>query len=210
MAVSDSDDRLPVTGLILAGGKSSRFGSDKAWAELQGRPLLQWVGDALSAVCEELLIVHAEGQTLPPVSSPVPVRCVPDEFEALGPLAGLISGFPFVRFEYCIAASVDVPLLQPGVVRRLADMAVGHDVAVPFVGGLRQQQVAAYRPATCLEPFRRSLLSGGRRVVAAYEGLDVELIPEANLLDVDPDLRSFKNTNEPAALEELMDILLGK
>ncbi|MCK9518440.1 MAG: molybdenum cofactor guanylyltransferase [Dehalococcoidia bacterium] len=203
------ETRRPVTGLILAGGKSRRFGSDKAWAEFHGRTLLQWVADGVAAACSEVLIVHAAGQLLPPIQVPVPVRCVQDEFEEMGPLAGLITGFPHIQHEYCVSASVDVPLLQPGVVRRIAERAVGHDVAVPYVGGFRQPLIAGYRPATCLAPFRRSLLGGDRRILAAYAGLNVTEVTEDDLLDMDRDLRSFKNANRPDALQELSGILCG-
>ena len=54
-----------IAGLILAGGKSTRFGTDKAAAPLAGRPMLQWVVDALAGVCEEIVIVAALGQELP-------------------------------------------------------------------------------------------------------------------------------------------------
>ena len=55
-------EREPIDGLILAGGKSSRFGSDKASARLRGRPLLQWVLSAIEPVCRRIVIVKAQGQ----------------------------------------------------------------------------------------------------------------------------------------------------
>jgi molybdopterin-guanine dinucleotide biosynthesis protein A len=207
--VSDAQIGQGVTGLILAGGRSRRFGSDKAWAELEGRPLLQWVGEALAAVCSELVVVRAKGQALPAVAVPVPVRCVEDEFEAFGPLAGLVSGFLHVRTEYCVSAAVDVPLLQPGVVRRLAERAVGHDVAVPRIRGFAEPLAAAYRATTCLARFRASLLGGNRKIQAAYAGMDVVYVDEDDIRDVDADLRSFENANYPESIEELARILSG-
>lgn len=196
-----------VTGVILAGGESRRFGSDKAWAELHGRPLLQWVANALAAVCREVIIVHARGQRLPNVRVEVPVRLVADEVEGQGPLAGLFSAFAHATTEYCIVSPVDVPLLRPALVRLLAQQIAGHDVAVPIVRGFREPLLAAYRTVSCERRFRESFAAGNRRVGAAYEGLDVLELPESLLRTVDPDLRSFRNANEPGVLEDLYRLL---
>ena len=85
--------REGVTGIIVAGGLSRRFGSDKASASLRGRPLLQWVRDALAPVVDEIVAVTAAGQALPPMHPAIPVTVVEDREPERGPLAGLAAGF---------------------------------------------------------------------------------------------------------------------
>jgi molybdenum cofactor guanylyltransferase len=198
-----TNSAAPLTGLILAGGRSTRFGSDKASAIVGGRPLLQWVASALESVSGALVIVRAAGQALPPFSVDIPVLVAEDRYEAKGPLAGLVSGFPHVATEYCFAVSCDVPLLQPALVSYLHGLAPGHDIVCPYFGEFAEPLTAIYRPGTCLSPFERSVESGVLKIVAAYGSLDVLKVEEPALRRVDPELRSFLNANRPEALEEV-------
>ncbi len=197
--------RQALTGLILAGGKSTRFGSDKASAVLGGRTMLEWVASALAQACDEIVIVRAAGQVLPAIEVAVPFRTVDDAWEAKGPLAGLASGLPAVTTEYCFATSCDAPLLQPGLVRYLSGRAHGHDIVCVDVDGYRNPLVAVYRPATCTAPFRKAVEHDILKITAAFEGLDALVVTEDEIRTVDPELLSFRNANRPEALAEIED-----
>lgn len=197
-----------LTAVVLAGGKSTRFGSDKASALLRGRPLLQWVVDAVSGVASAVVIVTARGQVLPPVTSPLSLAIVEDLYEAQGPLAGLVAALQAVTTPLAFACSCDSPLIQPGLVRHLAGAAHDADVVCPIVGGHPQPLVAAYRPSTCLPVFREHVERGQLRIVVAYAGLRRKTLTEAEARRFDPGLRSFLNANTPERLAEI-DALLG-
>lgn len=197
-----------VTGVVLAGGKSTRFGSDKASALLRGRPLLQWVLDAVGAASAAVVVVKARGQVLPAFDCAVPCLVVEDIYEAQGPLAGLVAGFERVQTPLAFATSCDSPLLAPALVSRLAALADEADVVCPEVGGRRQPLAAIHRPAACLPAFRRSVDGGRLRIVDGFDGLRVRMVAERELVDVDPRLLSFENANTPERLAEI-DRLLG-
>jgi molybdopterin-guanine dinucleotide biosynthesis protein A len=205
-SVSGGGD-TPLTGLIVAGGKSTRFGSDKASAPLMGRPLLQWVGDALQEACSALVVVRARGQTLPDVTFKVPVTVVDDRHDALGPLAGLVAGFGGIASGVCMATSCDAPLVRPELVRFLASLAPGHDVVCPYVDGFLQPLLAVYRPATCLPVLERALDRGVLKITAAYGGLRLRIVQEEEVRVHDPGLVSFRNANRPEALHEIEELL---
>jgi molybdopterin-guanine dinucleotide biosynthesis protein A len=147
-------DHEPLTGLIVAGGRSTRFGSDKATAILAGRMLVEWVARALSPACERIVVVRAKGQYIPRFDASVPVGMVEDIYEAKGPLAGLVAGFQAINTPLAFAASCDVPLVEPVLVGGLASLAVGHDIVIPRVDGFLQPLLAVYRPAACLPIFK--------------------------------------------------------
>lgn len=197
-----------VTGIIVAGGQSRRFGSDKASASLRGRPLLQWVRDALAPVVDEILIVTAAGQTLPPMHPAVPATVVEDREPERGPLAGLATGFAVAASPVCFATSCDDPLLSTTVVERVIAALGDHDAVLPEIGGFQQPLAAAYRREPCLAAAEAALAGGGNKVIDAFADLDVLALAEDRLIRVDPDLRSFRNANTP---DELADIaaLLG-
>lgn len=201
---------IPITGLILAGGRSTRFGSDKASALLHGRPLLQWVASSLEPVCEALVVVRATGQQLPALDLQVPITIADDRYEAKGPLAGLVSGFPHIATEYCFAVSCDAPLLRPELVTHLAAMAPGFDIVCPYLQvGFAEPLTAIYRAAACLPPFRQAVENDVLKIVLAYEGLRLRKATAAEVREADPDLRSFMNANRPEALAQIEDLLAG-
>lgn len=197
----------PLTGLILAGGKSSRFGSDKASALLRGSPLLQWAVSALEPVVDALVVVRAVGQQLPPVTTGIPVTVVEDVYEAMGPLAGLATGFRAVRTEFCFATACDAPLLLPAVVALLASKANDADVVVPDVGGFMQPLAAIYRVAKCAAVFEARIGQGELKIVPAYDLLRTVVVREAEMRRVDARLRSFLNANRPERLAEIEALL---
>ena len=197
----------PVTGLILAGGKSTRFGSDKASAFLRGRSLLQWAVSAVGPEVTAVVIVKAAGQRLPAIEACVPITVVEDQYEGLGPLAGLVTGFAAIRTALCFATSCDAPLLQASVIRLLASRADEADVVVPFVGGFMQPLAAIYRVAACAPVFGEDLHANKLRIVPAYSRLRTVVVNEDDLVAVDPELLSFRNANRPERLAEIESLL---
>ena len=199
--------REAVTGVIVAGGKSRRFGSDKASARLAGRPLLQWVRDALAPVVDEIVVVTAAGQTLPPMHPAIPVTVVEDREPERGPLGGLATGFAAAASPVCFAASCDAPLLHTAVVECIVDALDDHEAVLPEVGGFQQPLVAAYRREPCLAAAEAALAAGVNRVLEAFASLDILALGEDRLARVDPDLRSFRNANSPEELAAIATLL---
>jgi molybdopterin-guanine dinucleotide biosynthesis protein A len=192
-----------VTGVILAGGLSSRFGSDKASARFGDRPLLQWVVSALEPHCSELLIVRAEGQVLPDVTSFASTRTTVDVYARNGPLAGLVAGFALAHTELAIVAACDAPLVQGALLAHLLSLAGEADIVCGSVFGGLQPFAAVYRPAACLEAFRARVEAGQLRLVDAFEGLRVRVVEEPELRRFDAELLSYADANTPEALAEL-------
>jgi molybdopterin-guanine dinucleotide biosynthesis protein A len=198
-----SGPRPDVTGIILAGGRSSRFGSDKASALLHGRPLLHWVLAAVGSVAGEVVVVRAAGQVLPLLAGTPGVRVVDDVLSAEGPVVGLLSGLRTVATPLAVVASCDVPLVQPAVLHLLLDTLGEADAAVPLVGGRGQPLVAAYRVAPALAALESALDRGERGLQRALAPLRAVEVGEAALDQADPGLLSFHDVDEPSVLDAL-------
>ena len=192
-----------VTAVILAGGKSSRFGADKASTLLLGRPLLQWVLDAAAAAVDEVVVVGAVGEELPGVTCAVPARIIRDRYANAGPLAGLVTGLEAADTDVCLALSCDAPLLQSSLLGALVGGLGAANAIVPEVEGHLQPLVAAYRRSACLETFRASVESGARALTVAVRALDPLVMQESEAWTLDPELLSFHSANTPAELEAL-------
>ncbi|MGE0601276.1 MAG: molybdenum cofactor guanylyltransferase [Dehalococcoidia bacterium] len=206
------DESTAVSGVVLAGGTSQRFGSDKAAALLAGRPMLEWVAEALGEVATEIVVSAAEGQVLPDVTCRVPIRVVTDPVKGQGPLVGMLAGLEAATNETCLVVSCDSPLVQPSVLRELARrLADGQfNAVIPDVGGTMQPLVAAYRRSEVAPVIRRNLESGNLSVLAAISTLsNVVTMGDAELLAFDPELRSFIGVNTEAEMARVYALVQG-
>jgi molybdenum cofactor guanylyltransferase len=199
---------LDAAAIVLAGGRSSRMGSPKAALDWHGSTLLRRVtGIVARSVSGPVIVVTAPGQTLPALG--VPVEVVADEREGRGPVQGLAAGLAAIGDRAAIAyvSSTDVPLLHPAFVRRVAGALADHlDVVLPEVGGYRQPLSAAYR-VDLLSTVEELIETDRMRPAFLFERsrvlhlTEADLLADAVLARLDPDLASVSNLNEPADYE---------
>lgn len=180
-------------GIVLAGGRSSRMGTPKAWLDWHGTTLLRRTcGIVARGAGGPVVVVRAPGQELPPL--PDGVRVVEDAREGKGPLQGLLAGLEAVDGELAFAASTDMPFLHPRFVAAVCAAADGADAAVPHVGGFRQPLAAAYR--TALAPLVAELVEQDRMKPAfLFERCETRWLEEL------PHPESVRNLNERADYE---------
>lgn len=191
-------------GVVLAGGRSSRMGTTKAALEWHGSTLLYRAAALLSrTVSGPVLVVASPGQELPEL--PAGVEVVEDPVEGVGPLQGVATALAALagRAPAAFVCSTDMPFLHPAFVARvLRGLAPDADVALPVARGFRQPLAAVYR--TSLAGLVASLLAQGRtRPGMLYRDCTVAQLDDADLLDdaavarLDPDLDSVVNVNTP-------------
>jgi len=174
-------------GIVLAGGRSSRMGTPKAWLDWHGSTLLRRTcGVVARGVGGPVVVVRAAGQELPPL--PDGVRLVEDAREGQGPLQGLLAGLEAVDGELAFAASTDMPFLHPRFVAAVCAAAHDADAAVPYLSGFRQPLAAAYR--TALAPLVEGLVAAGQMKPAfLFERCDTRWLEEL------PHPESVRNLN---------------
>jgi molybdopterin-guanine dinucleotide biosynthesis protein A len=196
--------------IVLAGGGSTRMGTDKASLDWHGTTLLRRaVGIMLRAVDGPVIVVRAAGQALPLL--PDGVELAQDARPDRGPLEGLAAGLDTLgdRAEAAYLSAVDAPFLHPALVRRVLELlGPDDDVALPHAHGFAQPLAAAYRAATVAPPLEELLRADGPLGTRALlRRCRVANIAEADLLadrDVaahDPELLSVRNLNEPGEYE---------
>lgn len=171
--------RPGLTGLLLVGGASTRFGSPKALARYGGETLAERGWRTLGEACEHRLAVGKTSEALG-----LPFSVIDDGSDVHAPIMGLIAGLEQAPTDLCVVLPVDCPLVTPEILLELADAC--RDVARPRRGPLP----GAYR-RTALPALKR----GGLAIHRALAGLDVAV------LDVDPHL--LVNVNTPDELAAL-------
>jgi len=200
---------LPFSAIILAGGRSVRFGRDKSAEIVAGRPLLQRVVDAVSPIASEIVVVRAPGASPPPVSSERPLRHVEDVREG-GALAGLYSGLLVCSQPAALALGCDMPLLSRPLLRHLRGLLKQDvDVVMPLWEGKEEPLHAFYR-RTCLSAIEKALDEGERRFVHFLPDVRVRYVTHDELRRLDPEGRSFWNVNYPSDLARILPVLEGE
>lgn len=176
--------------IILAGGDSTRMGQDKAELVLNGQTLLDGVIDTMQLIFPKVVVSVRQPRT------GLDVAQVCDELPAAGPLAGLIAGLAQADAPWIFAVACDMPFVTQELVARLATFRVGQQAVVPMVGGY-PQSLAAFYAASALETMRASLAQGDRSLRGMLAKLEVRYVSEAELREVDPQLRSFFDLDTP-------------
>jgi aminoglycoside 6-adenylyltransferase len=125
-AGSDPTGLTPLTGILLVGGASTRFGSPKALADFRGETLGERAWQVLGDVCDERL---ALGKGVDSHDLPFPV--LDDGAEDRAPVYGVLAGLRAASHEVCVFLPVDCPLVTPAALH-----ALGAAVAVPQTGPL--------------------------------------------------------------------------
>jgi len=179
------------TAIILAGGDSQRMGRDKANILLGDQTLLQCVIATMQQIFPHVIV--SVRQPRPEIN----LLQICDEQPDSGPLAGLAASLGHVTTPWAFAVACDMPFVVPSIVEYLAKQRAAHQAVVPVVRG-HPQPLAAFYAISCLVTIREQLLGGEKNSLrAVLEQLQVRYVDEAELLKVDPTLRSFFDLDTP-------------
>jgi molybdopterin-guanine dinucleotide biosynthesis protein A len=166
-----------VTGVLLVGGASTRFGSPKALAEYAGETLAERAWRVLGDACDERIAVGKSDDGLP-----LPFPLVDDDSPVRAPIAGVIAGLLAAANDVCVFLPVDCPLVSPDALRRLAAAADAVSPTGPLPGAFRR---------STLPLLEQKLVRGD------YSLRDVD----AAIVDLDP--RELANVNTEDDLTRL-------
>ncbi|MCA9314587.1 MAG: molybdenum cofactor guanylyltransferase [Planctomycetes bacterium] len=190
----------PRGAVVLAGGRSTRMGRDKAtlpWGPAGGT-LLGHVVRVLLDVVDDVVVVARSGQPLPEL--PADVRFAYDDVEDEGPLRGLLAGLRATRASSVYASGCDTPWLRRAFVEALFDAQPDDGIAIAASEGFAHPLAAVY-PADAVDDVASLLAAGRRRPIDLLERRTTVRVDEAVLRTVDPELASLDNLNDATAFE---------
>jgi molybdopterin-guanine dinucleotide biosynthesis protein A len=197
-----------VTGIVLAGGRASRFGADKLSAEINGRPLLHHAILAVATVADEVVVVIGADAARPslPADAAVRVRVTRDAIADRGPLAGLAAGLAVARGRLAILVGGDQPSLSPALLDELLlwlDSPAGSEaldaVALAEDGQIRPLP-AALRVSTVRPAVAAMLAGDGLSLVGLLERLRVGTLEPERWRVLDPYGASLRDVDTPEDL----------
>ena len=189
-------------GFLLAGGKSSRMGRNKALLVAGGVPLIQRVADALSAVAGRVTVIA----NLPEDYRFLGLPILGDAVRDAGPLGGIYTALCAAQSEACFVLACDLPLVRPALLRLLGQEALGADAAVPRTEDGDHPLCAVYDRAG-LAQAEAKISAGDYKVTRFLERIRTRWVGAETWSKADPEGLSFVNVNTPETYEKVKAIL---
>ncbi|MBB3130812.1 molybdopterin-guanine dinucleotide biosynthesis protein A [Paenibacillus rhizosphaerae] len=202
---------LNMTGILLAGGRSSRMGTDKALLSVNGETVIGRVIRMMSPAASRIIISANDDEKYAFLDKEV----VHDRYPGQGPLSGLDAGLHAAATPWSVVAACDMPFVTEEVFRFLARKAEetaavtndegGFQAIVPVSGGRIQPLLAAYHRGV-LPSLEQCLSSGRLRLTEWLDLLKVCYVSEEELIqELGPGaVKAFYNMNEPLDYKQAM------
>lgn len=189
---------MNITGVIMAGGKSSRMGSDKGLLPFRGKLLIQYSIDLLKSFCSELLI-STQNEAYAQFGIPL----VKDDIPDCGPMGGIYSALKASKTDYIFVLACDMPFVSNVTIQTLLNEVANCDCVIPEVKGKLEPLCAVYS---------KSMITLLKAKLAKSELALYQLIADSNskMVYFDTDLHVFKNCNTPNELDGWNGADIGK
>jgi molybdopterin-guanine dinucleotide biosynthesis protein A len=193
---------VQTSGLVLAGGRSSRFGSDKLAARIDGVTILERAVRTLAGLSDDVIVVIGPSSPEPELPGDLPHRFVRDREAFHGPLAGVAAGLAAVGADVVVVVAGDMPFVQLDVVRAMLQVAAERRAeAVALVDDGQPRPIpCVLRTEHALAAARSLLDVGERRLRALLDALPLTAIDESTWTRLDPERRTLVDVDEPGDL----------
>lgn len=190
------------TSIVLAGGKSLRFGRNKALEAICGKSLIECVVQRLKPITGQILIVTSKELTDLPVADMVEV--LTDVYPNKGPLGGIYTGLLAAKSSHSIVVACDMPFLNAELLCYMIELSHNFDAVVPRLEEGMVEPLHAIYAKSCLGSMKTQLGSNQLRVNSLLNKLRVKYVERAECQRLDPQLLSFFNINSQSDLDRAM------
>ena len=187
-----------VSGVILVGGKSSRYGSNKALVKINGVPLIERVIGVMGRVFENLILIT----NAPDEYAHLGLSMHEDIIKGLGPIGGLYTGLNVIPDDAGFFVACDMPFLNHDFIHYMVKERGRSDVLVPRIKGMMETLHALYGKG-CLLSVKRLIDSQEYQIIRIFNKVSVRYIDEDEIRRFDPELRCFININRPEELKNI-------
>ncbi|MEE8420871.1 MAG: molybdenum cofactor guanylyltransferase [Dehalococcoidales bacterium] len=185
---------MDINGIVLAGGKSLRFGNDKVSEAIGGKNLLQQVVDSLRFLGGEIIIVTSGEHPISESIDHPKVRILTDILPGKGPMGGIYTGLTASATEYNLVVASDMPFLNEALLRHQIAISEGYDITVPRMGKLVEPLHAVYA-RSCLDPMAEMMKDERLSIYRLFDRVRVRFIEAAEIERFDPEHLSLFNIN---------------
>ncbi|HIC91281.1 MAG TPA: molybdenum cofactor guanylyltransferase [Syntrophaceae bacterium] len=196
-----------ITGAILAGGKSGRYGINKAFIQIGGIRIIDQITQIFRQIFQEIIIIT----NTPRDYAYLNIKIAQDIIPGLGPLGGIYTGLTYASNERTFTIACDMPFIKSELIYYMINLSGAYDVVVPKIQGRLQSLHAIYSKG-CL-PYIKELINSPRpidrdnlRIRNFYDKVRVYYLEEHEIKPFDSDHLAFFNINTQEDLEKAEEI----
>jgi molybdopterin-guanine dinucleotide biosynthesis protein A len=186
-----------VTGVVLAGGRSSRYGENKALVKLNDVPLIERVLHVMGHIFHRVVMITNK----PDEYAYLQVPMFQDIIQGLGPLGGIYTGLKVIPDQAGFFVACDMPFLNPHLIRHMVAIRNDFDVVVPKMSGKIEALHGLYAK-TCISSIEKLIQSQTYQIFRFFSAVSVRFVDDDEVRRWDPDQRSFLNINTPDELRQ--------
>ena len=180
-----------ITGIVLAGGRSRRMGSDKSLMVLNGKTLVEYAIDALKPVCSKVVISSNNF-----IYDYTGCEVWPDDLPDRAPMIGIYSSLKRSETDVNIILSCDMPMMSSEMLKYLLENSSNHDITVPVHGDHFIEPLCGIYRKSSLEILKEFVEKGNFRLNEYIQACSHQLVEaDSNLSFYTPEL--FSNMNSP-------------
>ena len=187
-------DKKEVTGIILAGGTSSRMGKDKGLCEFKGKSLVTYAIEALLPICDTILISSNNTEDYQKFGFEVIV----DEYKGIGPIGGIYSSLSRSVTQHNLVISCDTPFLNTQLLEYVLANSNGYDIVVPEHGDYYVEPLAAYYSSSIISVLEDAIKVKDFKLMNLFSKVRYRSIKVDSISGYSTKL--FKNLNSPSDL----------
>jgi molybdopterin-guanine dinucleotide biosynthesis protein A len=199
---------LDINCIILAGGKSARFGHDKVLEKIGNTSLLEQVISHVDPICKDIIIVTAKGRTFAQLANHPKIKITNDILPGQGSLGGIYTGLVESDSIYNLVVAADMPFLNESLLRYMIKVADGYDFVLPRIKNMYEPLHAIYSK-NCIGPIKTILEQGKKVIIELFDYVKVRFVEAEEIDRFDPKHISFFNVNTKEDMERAIEILGG-
>ncbi len=192
---------IKASGVILAGGRSTRMKFNKAFARIEGRPVINIIIDKFSQVFDETIIISNE----PQLYESFGLKVYTDVYPGLGPISGIHAGLYWARYDKAFVSGCDMPFMNMDLVKDMISKLDNYDSVVPQIDSHLQPLSAVYS-RKCMPVLTDCLENNKLKLVRIFEEFDALVLPRSELEKYGIVEEIFLNVNDIQALDRATQI----
>lgn len=185
-----------MTGIILAGGKSSRMGFNKALIEINGVSIIERTVNLFKEIFDEIIIIT----NTPLEYEQFDVKIAADLIKDAGALGGIYTGIFHASSNHSFAAACDMPFLDKDIILKMLDISMEGYAIVPFANDKFHPLHAVYSKK-CLKPMEEAIKSGDLRINNLLKKIRIKKVEDIFIKE--PAMLSLCNVNTMEDLNKI-------
>ncbi len=189
-----------ISGVVLTGGKSSRYGTNKAYVKISGTPMILKVIKVMRELFRHIVLITND----PDEYASLGFDMYEDIIKGLGPLGGIYTALLSIEGGAGFFTACDMPFIKKDLVEYMLEVGSGFDAVVPRVEDKTEPLHAIYTKA-CIPAIKEVIDNGEFQVNRIYPMISVRYVEMEEIARFDPGFNSFFNINRPDDLRKVID-----